>query len=354
MIAVAARGSPRPPFGVIPRREPETLVCVDATLALCGASVVIEASGPVHSAPVPPKAGCSPHDQCLQRLQLLATAAALAPTVDRRTALALPLAVVPVAARAATDDVIVSGTVSAADAVVEPDAALCVTMRRGGAPQAAFSQVQGGARAVARGRSHTDEREKLPDRLLDPALCVVSRRAGAAGRDQGRGADRFCPPRPGRRRRDAKGRTTSSGASTPGRPRRPRRSLEQRGVVVSKFMNLHPPWPRRLAAREPSGSHRSPAAPTRAEHRLRMFRPPHVRASKRWYVDTSIGTPSPGHGRSGNPWLARPTPAHGLLEGAARARVLHVVRPASRRAASRRRRSKCPETSLRRSGHHPR
>ena len=58
---------------------------------------------------------------------VLASAAALAPTVDRRTALALPLAVVPVAARAATDDVIVSGTVSAADAVVGPDAALYVT-----------------------------------------------------------------------------------------------------------------------------------------------------------------------------------------------------------------------------------
>ena len=78
-------------------------------------------------------------------LAVLASSAALAPTaprVDRRTALALPLAVVPVAARAATDDVIVSGTVSAADAVVGPDAALYVTMRRGGAPQAAFSKFK--------------------------------------------------------------------------------------------------------------------------------------------------------------------------------------------------------------------
>ena len=69
----------------------------------------------------------------LAAVAVLATAAALAPTVDRRTALALPLAVVPVAAKAATDDVIVSGTVNAADAVVGPDAALYVTMRRGGA-----------------------------------------------------------------------------------------------------------------------------------------------------------------------------------------------------------------------------
>ena len=78
-------------------------------------------------------------------LAVLASSAALAPTaprVDRRTALALPLAVVPVAARAATDDVIVSGTVSAADAVVGADAALYVTMRRGGAPQAAFSKFK--------------------------------------------------------------------------------------------------------------------------------------------------------------------------------------------------------------------
>ena len=81
--------------------------------------------------------------QCSQLvLAVLASAAALAPTVDRRTALALPLAVVPVAARAATDEVIVSGTVSAADAVVEPDAALYVTMRRGGAPQAAFAKFK--------------------------------------------------------------------------------------------------------------------------------------------------------------------------------------------------------------------
>ena len=78
----------------------------------------------------------------LAALAALAGAAALTPTVDRRTALALPLAVVPVAARAATDDVIVSGTVNAADAVVGPDAALYVTMRRGGAPQAAFSKFK--------------------------------------------------------------------------------------------------------------------------------------------------------------------------------------------------------------------
>ena len=81
--------------------------------------------------------------QCSQLVlvAVLASATALAPTIDRRAALALPLAVVPAAARAA-DEVIVSGTVSAADAVVEPDAALYVTMRRGGAPQAAFSKFK--------------------------------------------------------------------------------------------------------------------------------------------------------------------------------------------------------------------
>ena len=77
----------------------------------------------------------------LAAIAVLASAAALAPTVDRRKVLALPLAVVPVAARAATDDVIVSGTVNAAGAVVGPDAALYVTMRRGGAPQAATSKA---------------------------------------------------------------------------------------------------------------------------------------------------------------------------------------------------------------------
>ena len=82
--------------------------------------------------------------QCSQLVlvAVLASATALAPTIDRRAALALPLTLVPVAARAATDEVIVSGTVSAADAVVEPDAALYVTMRRGGAPQAAFSKFK--------------------------------------------------------------------------------------------------------------------------------------------------------------------------------------------------------------------
>ena len=79
------------------------------------------------------------------RLALLACVSALSPTtVDRRSAMKLPLAVValaPGAARAA-DDVIVSGTVSAADAVVGPDAALYVTMRRGGAPQAAFAKFK--------------------------------------------------------------------------------------------------------------------------------------------------------------------------------------------------------------------
>ena len=79
------------------------------------------------------------------RLALLACVSALSPTtVDRRSAMKLPLAVValaPGAARAA-DDVIVSGTVSAADAVVGADAALYVTMRRGGAPQAAFSKFK--------------------------------------------------------------------------------------------------------------------------------------------------------------------------------------------------------------------
>ena len=78
------------------------------------------------------------------RLALLASVAALTPkTVDRRSAMKLPLAVVALAPGAArADDVIVSGTVNAADAVVGPDAALYVTMRRGGAPQAAFSKFK--------------------------------------------------------------------------------------------------------------------------------------------------------------------------------------------------------------------
>ena len=78
------------------------------------------------------------------RLALLACVAALTPTtVDRRSAMKLPLAVVALAPGAArADDVIVSGTVNAADAVVGPDAALYVTMRRGGAPQAAFSKFK--------------------------------------------------------------------------------------------------------------------------------------------------------------------------------------------------------------------
>ncbi len=78
------------------------------------------------------------------RLALLACVSALTPTmVDRRLAMKLPLAVVALAPGAArADDVIVSGTVNAADAVVGPDAALYVTMRRGGAPQAAFSKFR--------------------------------------------------------------------------------------------------------------------------------------------------------------------------------------------------------------------
>ena len=78
------------------------------------------------------------------RLALLACVAALTPTtVDRRSAMKLPLAVVALAPGAArADDVIVSGTVNAADAVVGPDAALYVTMRRGGAPQAAFAKFK--------------------------------------------------------------------------------------------------------------------------------------------------------------------------------------------------------------------
>ena len=126
-------------------------------------------------------------------LALLASAAALAPTVDRRTALALPLAVVPVAARAATDDVIVSGTVSAADAVVGPDAALYVTMRRGGAPQAAFAKFKAvpepslaAVRIPMKGKSFPvdfsiprsalfPDAPALPDEIKDVALTVSAR-----------------------------------------------------------------------------------------------------------------------------------------------------------------------------------
>lgn len=86
------------------------------------------------------------------RLALLACAAALTPTpMDRRSAMKLPLAValVPVAAvvapgaARATADVIVSGTAVLADSVdassFSPDAALYVTMKRGGGPQAVIA-----------------------------------------------------------------------------------------------------------------------------------------------------------------------------------------------------------------------
>ena len=129
-------------------------------------------------------------------LAVLASSAALSPTaprVDRRTALALPLAVVPVAARAATDDVIVSGTVSAADAVVGADAALYVTMRRGGAPQAAFSKFKAvpepslaAVRIPMKGKSFPvdfsiprsalfPDAPALPDEIKDVALTVSAR-----------------------------------------------------------------------------------------------------------------------------------------------------------------------------------
>ena len=77
------------------------------------------------------------------RLALLACVSALSPTtVDRRAAMKLPLAVVALAPGAArAGDVIVSAR-CAADAVVGPDAALYVTMRRGGAPQAAFAKFK--------------------------------------------------------------------------------------------------------------------------------------------------------------------------------------------------------------------
>ena len=129
----------------------------------------------------------------LAALAALASAAALAPSVDRRTALALPLAVVPVAAKAATDDVIVSGTVNAVDAAVGPDAALYVTMRRGGAPQAAFSKFKAvpepslaAVRIPMKGRSFPidfsiprsalfPDAPALPDEIKDVALTVSAR-----------------------------------------------------------------------------------------------------------------------------------------------------------------------------------
>ena len=129
------------------------------------------------------------------RLALLACVAALTPTtVDRRSAMKLPLAVValaPAAARA--DDVIVSGTVNAVDANVGPDAALYVTMRRGGAPQAAFSKFKAvpepslaAVRIPMKGRSFPidfsiprsalfPDAPALPDEIKDVALTVSAR-----------------------------------------------------------------------------------------------------------------------------------------------------------------------------------
>ena len=114
--------------------------------------------------------------------------------VDRRSAMKLPLAVVALAPGAArADDVIVSGTVSAADAVVEPDAALYVTMRRGGAPQAAFSKFKAvpepslaAVRIPMKGKSFPidfsiprsalfPDAPALPDEIKDVALTVSAR-----------------------------------------------------------------------------------------------------------------------------------------------------------------------------------
>ena len=81
-------------------------------------------------------------------MMLVARGYALAPTtlkLDRRKALGLPLAVVALApgAALAADDVIVSGTAVLADGVdaslFSPDAALYVTMKRGGGPQAVIA-----------------------------------------------------------------------------------------------------------------------------------------------------------------------------------------------------------------------
>ena len=130
------------------------------------------------------------------RLALLACVSALSPTtVDRRSAMKLPLAVValaPGAARAA-DDVIVSGTVNAADAVVGPDAALYVTMRRGGAPQAAFAKFKAvpepslaAVRIPMKGKQFPidfsiprsalfPDAPALPDEIKDVALTVSAR-----------------------------------------------------------------------------------------------------------------------------------------------------------------------------------
>ena len=129
------------------------------------------------------------------RLALLACVAALTPTtVDRRSAMKLPLAVVALAPGAArADDVIVSGTVNAADAVVGPDAALYVTMRRGGAPQAAFSKFKAvpepslaAVRIPMKGKTFPvdfsiprsalfPDAPALPDEIKDVALTVSAR-----------------------------------------------------------------------------------------------------------------------------------------------------------------------------------
>ena len=171
------------------------------------------------------------------RLALLACVAALTPTtVDRRSAMKLPLAVVALAPGAArADDVIVSGTVNAADAVVGPDAALYVTMRRGGAPQAAFSKFKAvpepslaAVRIPMKGKSFPidfsiprsalfPDAPALPAEIKDVAL-TVSARLDQDGVAATRGPD------------DLVGSVYTTPSSAPAAI-----ALEPRGVV-SKFM----------------------------------------------------------------------------------------------------------------------
>jgi hypothetical protein len=171
------------------------------------------------------------------RLALLAIVAALSPTtVDRRAAMKLPLAVVALAPGAArADDVIVSGTVNAVDANVGPDAALYVTMRRGGAPQAAFSKFRAvpepslaAVRIPLKGKTFPidfsiprsalfPDAPALPDEIKDVAL-TVSARLDQDGVAATRGPD------------DLVGSVYTTPSSAPAAI-----ALEPRGVV-SKFM----------------------------------------------------------------------------------------------------------------------
>ena len=222
------------------------------------------------------------------------------------------------AARAATrcaDDVIVSGTVSAADAVVEPDAALYVTMRRGGAPQAAFSKFKAvpepslaAVRIPMKGKSFPidfsiprsalfPDAPALPDEIKDVAL-TVSARLDQDGVAATRGPD------------DLVGSVYTTPSSAPAA------IALGRGAAMGSNPCCH--LPTLSVAREPS-SGGAPGHVADAGRAPAHVQPPHVRAVEAVHVG-HVDRHAVDAAR-----LDEPAPADGLLEGAARAGVLHVV-----------------------------